>query len=158
MAHTAPKRQATTNPENTVHAVKRLMGQKFSAPAVQRQKDAVSYHIVAHENGDAWVLVQDKKLSPPEISSMILAESSPLCRARCVVRVAKHRTILHYSPCETPTVPYCHSEPPPPRARPAPNGSPSRPGVSPRSNRSRVPDSRITEISGYRRELPRPSR
>ncbi len=67
------KRQATTNPENTVHAVKRLMGQKFSAPAVQRQKDSVSYHIVAHENGDAWVLVQDKKLSPPEISSMILA-------------------------------------------------------------------------------------
>ncbi|MEO8900723.1 MAG: molecular chaperone DnaK [Polyangiaceae bacterium] len=67
------KRQATTNPENTVHAVKRLMGQKFSAPAVQRQKDSVSYHIVEHENGDAWVLVQNKKLSPPEISSMILA-------------------------------------------------------------------------------------
>src|SRR5450755_2602730 len=67
------KRQATTNPENTVHAVKRLMGQKFSAPAVQRQKDSVSYRIVEHENGDAWVLVQDKKLSPPEISSMVLA-------------------------------------------------------------------------------------
>jgi molecular chaperone DnaK len=67
------KRQATTNPENTVHAVKRLMGQKFSAPAVQRQKDSVAYRIVEHENGDAWVLIQDKKLSPPEISSMILA-------------------------------------------------------------------------------------
>jgi molecular chaperone DnaK len=67
------KRQATTNPENTISAVKRLMGQKFSAPAVQRQKDSVSYHIVAHDNGDAWVLVQDKKLSPPEISSMVLA-------------------------------------------------------------------------------------
>jgi molecular chaperone DnaK len=67
------KRQATTNPENTVQAVKRLMGQKFSAPAVQRQKDAVAYRIVEHENGDAWVLVQGKKLSPPEISSMILA-------------------------------------------------------------------------------------
>ncbi|MEP7052714.1 MAG: molecular chaperone DnaK [Pseudomonadota bacterium] len=67
------KRQATTNPENTVHAVKRLMGQKFAAPAVQRQKDSVSYRIVEHENGDAWVLVQNKKLSPPEISSMILA-------------------------------------------------------------------------------------
>lgn len=66
------KRQATTNPENTIHAVKRLMGQKFSAPAVQRQKDSVSYPIVAHENGDAWVLVQGKKLSPPEISSMVL--------------------------------------------------------------------------------------
>ena len=67
------KRQATTNPENTIHAVKRLMGQKFSSPSVQRQKDSVSYRIAAHENGDAWVLVQDKKLSPPEISSMILA-------------------------------------------------------------------------------------
>ncbi|MEI9941413.1 MAG: molecular chaperone DnaK [Pseudomonadota bacterium] len=67
------KRQATTNPENTISAVKRLMGQKFSAPAVQRQKNSVAYHIVEHENGDAWVLVQDKKLSPPEISSMVLA-------------------------------------------------------------------------------------
>jgi molecular chaperone DnaK len=67
------KRQATTNPENTVHAVKRLMGQKFSAPAVQRQKDSVSYRIVEHENGDAWVSVQGKTLSPPEISSMVLA-------------------------------------------------------------------------------------
>ena len=66
------KRQATTNPENTVHAVKRLMGQKFSSPAVQRQKSSVSYHIVEHQNGDAWVLIQDKKLSPPEISSMVL--------------------------------------------------------------------------------------
>ncbi|HKO48631.1 MAG TPA: molecular chaperone DnaK [Polyangiaceae bacterium] len=66
------KRQATTNPQNTIHAVKRLMGQKFSAPAVQRQKASVSYNIVAHDNGDAWVLIQDKKLSPPEISSMVL--------------------------------------------------------------------------------------
>jgi len=67
------KRQATTNPENTISAVKRLMGQKFSAPAVQRQKNSVSYHIVEHDNGDAWVLIQDKKLSPPEVSSMVLA-------------------------------------------------------------------------------------
>jgi molecular chaperone DnaK len=66
------KRQATTNPENTVYAVKRLMGQKFSAPAVQKQKASVAYRIVEHENGDAWVLIQDKKLSPPEISSMVL--------------------------------------------------------------------------------------
>jgi molecular chaperone DnaK len=68
------KRQATTNPENTIAAVKRLMGQKFSAPAVQRQTSSVAYHIVQHDNGDAWVKVQDKKLSPPEISSMILAQ------------------------------------------------------------------------------------
>ena len=67
------KRQATTNPENTIHAVKRLMGQKFSAAAVQKQKASVAYRIVEHENGDAWVLIQGKKLSPPEISSMVLA-------------------------------------------------------------------------------------
>ena len=66
------KRQATMNPENTVHAVKRLMGQKFSAAAVQRQKNSVSYRIVEHGNGDAWVSVQGKTLSPPEISAMIL--------------------------------------------------------------------------------------
>src|SRR3954468_517075 len=67
------KRQATTNPENTIAAVKRLMGQKFSSPSVQKQKASVAYNIVEHENGDAWVLVQNKKLSPPEISSMVLA-------------------------------------------------------------------------------------
>ncbi len=67
------KRQATTNPENTVHAVKRLMGQKYELPEVKKQRDSVSYEIVAHDNGDAWVRVQDKSMSPPEISSMILA-------------------------------------------------------------------------------------
>jgi molecular chaperone DnaK len=66
------KRQATTNPENTVHAVKRLMGQKFEAPEVARQLSSVSYHIVAHENADAWIAVGDKTYSPPEISSMVL--------------------------------------------------------------------------------------
>ncbi|HEY4157321.1 MAG TPA: Hsp70 family protein, partial [Polyangiaceae bacterium] len=67
------KRQATTNPENTVHSVKRLMGQKFSSPAVQRQKSSVSYHIVEHDNGDAWVELGGKKQSPPEVSSIVLS-------------------------------------------------------------------------------------
>ena len=66
------KRQATANPENTVHAVKRLMGQKFSAPEVQKQRTSVSYRVVEHDNGDAWIDVQGKKHSPPEISSMVL--------------------------------------------------------------------------------------
>src|SRR6185503_976366 len=66
------KRQATANPENTVHAVKRLMGQKFSAPEVQKQRDSVSYRLIEHDNGDAWIEVQSKKHSPPEISSMVL--------------------------------------------------------------------------------------
>jgi molecular chaperone DnaK len=66
------KRQSNTNPTRTVHAVKRLMGRKFSAPEVKAQVDNVSYEIVEHENGDAWVKVNDKTISPPEISSMVL--------------------------------------------------------------------------------------
>jgi molecular chaperone DnaK len=67
------KRQATTNPEHTVHAVKRLMGRKFGEPEVEKQLTSVSYRIVPHDNGDAWVEARGKRLSPPEISSMILA-------------------------------------------------------------------------------------
>src|SRR5690606_37084935 len=75
------KRQATTNPENTVHAVKRLMGQKLDQPEVLKQKASVSYQIVAHDNGDAWVAVQGKKMSPPETSSMILAKMKEVAEA-----------------------------------------------------------------------------
>ncbi|HMJ15343.1 MAG TPA: molecular chaperone DnaK [Polyangiaceae bacterium] len=67
------KRQATTNPENTVHAVKRLMGQRYDSPDVVKQRDSVSYRIVRHENGDAWIDVRGRKISPPEVSSMVLA-------------------------------------------------------------------------------------
>lgn len=67
------KRQATTNPERTVHAVKRLMGQKFEAPEVKKQRESVSYVIARHDNGDAWVEVGEKQMSPPEISAMILS-------------------------------------------------------------------------------------
>jgi len=67
------KRQATTNPQNTVHAVKRLMGQKYDAPEVVKQRESVSYKIVPHDNLDAWVEIQGKRISPPEISSMVLA-------------------------------------------------------------------------------------
>ena len=66
------KRQATTNPINTVSAVKRLMGQRFDAEEVQKQASSVAYDIVEAENGDAWVKLQDKSLSPPEISAMLL--------------------------------------------------------------------------------------
>ncbi len=68
------KRQATTNPEHTVHAVKRLMGRKFDTPEVSKQATSVSYSIVQHDNGDAWVEVRGQRLSPPEVSSMVLAE------------------------------------------------------------------------------------
>jgi molecular chaperone DnaK len=66
------RRQATTNPLNTVYAVKRLMGQRFESETAKRQAAAVPYHVVAHDNGDAWVEVQQKKLSPPEVSSHVL--------------------------------------------------------------------------------------
>jgi molecular chaperone DnaK len=66
------KRQATTNPERTVHAVKRLMGRKFKEADIQKQAASVSYPIFEHENGDAWVKIGDKGHSPPEISSMVL--------------------------------------------------------------------------------------
>lgn len=66
------KRQATTNPEHTVHAVKRLMGRKFDSAEVKKQATSVSYSVVPHANGDAWVKVRDQTISPQEISSMVL--------------------------------------------------------------------------------------
>lgn len=67
------KRQATTNPEHTVHAVKRLMGRKFDSAEVKKHTASVSYSVVAHDNGDAWVSVRSQTVSPQEISSMVLA-------------------------------------------------------------------------------------
>ncbi|MGM0411901.1 MAG: molecular chaperone DnaK [Pseudomonadota bacterium] len=66
------KRQAVTNPQNTLHAVKRLIGRKFEDDEVQKDIDLVSYKIVKADNGDAWVEVKDKKMAPPEISARVL--------------------------------------------------------------------------------------
>jgi len=66
------KRQATTNPVRTVSAVKRLMGQKFDSAEVQTHRAVSSYDIIQHQNGDAWVQIGDRQMSPPEVSSMVL--------------------------------------------------------------------------------------
>lgn len=68
------RRQAVTNPENTVFAVKRLIGRKFTDKEVQRSKGIVSYRIVEGSNGDAYVQLRDKQYSPAEISAMILTK------------------------------------------------------------------------------------
>jgi len=66
------KRQAITNPENTVFSIKRFMGRKYDDPEVERDKRLVPYKVIRANNGDAWVEVQGKANSPPEISAMIL--------------------------------------------------------------------------------------
>ncbi|OYR19733.1 molecular chaperone DnaK [Brucella thiophenivorans] len=66
------KRQAVTNPEGTLFAVKRLIGRRFDDPMVAKDKDLVPYSIVKGDNGDAWVETHGKKYSPSQVSAMIL--------------------------------------------------------------------------------------
>ncbi|MGR8921166.1 MAG: molecular chaperone DnaK [Gammaproteobacteria bacterium] len=66
------KRQAVTNPENTLFAVKRLIGRKFEDEVVSRDRDMVPYAIVKADNGDAWVEAKGKKMAPPEVSARVL--------------------------------------------------------------------------------------
>ncbi|MBL3588527.1 MAG: molecular chaperone DnaK [gamma proteobacterium endosymbiont of Lamellibrachia anaximandri] len=66
------KRQAVTNPDNTLFAIKRLIGRMFKDDVVQRDMDMVPYKIVKADNGDAWVDVSGKKMAPPEIAAKIL--------------------------------------------------------------------------------------
>ncbi|PID49228.1 MAG: molecular chaperone DnaK [Proteobacteria bacterium] len=68
----AAKRQAVTNPENTLYAVKRLIGRRFEEDAVQKDIKLVPYKIVKADNGDAWVDVRGKKMAPPEVSARVL--------------------------------------------------------------------------------------
>jgi molecular chaperone DnaK len=70
----AAKRQAVTNATNTVYAVKRLMGRKANAEEVERQRQHVPYQIIEAPNGDAWVHVAGRDMSPPEISAQVLGK------------------------------------------------------------------------------------
>ena len=66
------KRQAVTNPHNTLFAIKRLIGRNFDDPTVKKDKEMVPYKIVKSDNGDAWVEVEGKKYSPSQISAYVL--------------------------------------------------------------------------------------
>ena len=75
------KRQAVTNPENTIFAVKRLIGRRFEDPMVAKDKDLVPYAIVKGDNGDAWVNADGKKYSPSQISAMTLTKMKETAEA-----------------------------------------------------------------------------
>src|ERR1019366_807891 len=66
----AAKRQAVTNPQNTIYAVKRLMGRKLDSPEAQLQKRLAPYTVVEAANGDAWVRIGERDMSPPEVSAL----------------------------------------------------------------------------------------
>ncbi|SFK12421.1 molecular chaperone DnaK [Mesorhizobium albiziae] len=83
------KRQAVTNPENTIFAVKRLIGRRYDAPVTEKDKKLVPYKIVKGDNGDAWVEASDKKQSPSQISAMILQKMKETAEAYLGEKVEK---------------------------------------------------------------------
>jgi molecular chaperone DnaK len=75
------KRQSITNPENTIFAIKRMIGRRYDDPITQKDKAMVSYKIVSGPNGDAWVEVKGKKYSPSQISAFILTKMKETAEA-----------------------------------------------------------------------------
>jgi len=85
----AAKRQAVTNPENTVYAIKRLIGRPFRDPMTQKDINMVPYRIVEHTNGDAWVEVREKRYSPSQISAFILQKMKETAERHLGEKVTK---------------------------------------------------------------------
>jgi molecular chaperone DnaK len=83
------KRQAVTNPEGTLFAVKRLIGRRYDDPMVEKDKKLVPYKIVRGDNGDAWVEVHGKKYSPSQVSAMILQKMKETAEAYLGEKVEK---------------------------------------------------------------------
>jgi molecular chaperone DnaK len=83
------KRQAVTNPENTLFAVKRLIGRRYEDPTVAKDKGLVPYNIVKADNGDAWVEASGDKYSPSQISAMILQKMKETAEAYLGEKVEK---------------------------------------------------------------------
>ena len=83
------KRQAVTNPENTIFAVKRLIGRRYDDPVTEKDKKLVPYEIVNGDNGDAWVEAGGKKQSPSQISAMILQKMKETAEAYLGEKVEK---------------------------------------------------------------------
>ncbi len=77
----AAKRQAVTNPENTLFAIKRLIGRRYDDPMTQKDRDLVPYNIVKADNNDAWVEASGKKYSPSEVSAFILQKMKDTAEA-----------------------------------------------------------------------------
>src|SRR5512146_2041977 len=81
------KRQAVTNPENTLFAIKRLIGRRYNDPITEKDKGLVPYRIVEGPNGDAWVEARGKKYSPSQISAFILQKMKETAEAYLGVKV-----------------------------------------------------------------------
>jgi len=75
------KRQAVTNPENTLFAIKRLIGRRYSDPTVEKDKGLVPYKIVKGDNGDAWIEARDEKYAPSQLSAFILGKMKETAEA-----------------------------------------------------------------------------
>ncbi len=83
------KRQSITNPENTIYAIKRLIGRRYDDPITEKDKTMVPYHIVRGDNGDAWVEIKGKKYSPSQISAFILTKMKETAEANLGSKVTQ---------------------------------------------------------------------